>query len=353
MKNLLSGTLLLKSVFFWTLVNLVISNLVFAQDANYWTYQYGSRSTLLGGAVVGSILDLSGTYYNPGGLSLIDDPDIILAAKVFDYPKYSLSGSGIENAELTSSRLKPAPSIVATMFKFKWQGAHRLAISVFTRYDSKIEFYNFTILPQDIQNSGLNNGSFISDFKLNEKLNEVWGGITWSYKVGPKMGIGITQFLTFRNHDSYFKTFSEVITPEDDILLFMNGREFKYDFYAILWKLGITFDFRGLTFGLTATTPSLEFYSKGRSGVNVTFIGEDLDEDGKQDTWAAAHYQKDVDVDLHTPVSIGLGTTFKIYNTNIYFSTEWFRGINIYDVIPTAHFRSQIGGDTLKKWSNA
>ena len=52
-----------------------------AQDANYWTNQYGSRSMILGGAVIGSVLDISGTYYNPGGLSLIEDPDVFLAAK--------------------------------------------------------------------------------------------------------------------------------------------------------------------------------------------------------------------------------------------------------------------------------
>jgi hypothetical protein len=191
------------------------------------------------------VLDLSGTYYNPGGLSLIEDPDVLLAGKVFDYPRYSISGSGLDNADLTSSRLKLAPSIVATMFKFKWQGGHRLAISVFTRYENKIEFSNVRILPPATLVSSLNDSSYISDFKLNEKLSEVWGGLTWSYKVGPKLGIGVSQFLTFRNHDSYFKTFNEVVTPEDDVLLFLNGSEFKYDFYAILWKLGITFDFQG------------------------------------------------------------------------------------------------------------
>ena len=53
-----------------------------AQDTHYWTHQYGTRSTLLGGLVIGSVLDLSGTFYNPGGLSLIDDPETILAAKM-------------------------------------------------------------------------------------------------------------------------------------------------------------------------------------------------------------------------------------------------------------------------------
>ena len=65
-----------------------------AQDANYWTHQYGTRATLLGGVVVGSALDLSGTYYNPGVLGLIEDPDSFIAAKVFQYPRITLEDFG-------------------------------------------------------------------------------------------------------------------------------------------------------------------------------------------------------------------------------------------------------------------
>jgi len=36
-----------------------------AQENNYWSIQYGTRSTLLGGAVIGSVSDLSATFYNP------------------------------------------------------------------------------------------------------------------------------------------------------------------------------------------------------------------------------------------------------------------------------------------------
>jgi hypothetical protein len=118
------------------------------QDANYWTHQYGSRSTLLGGAVIGSVLDLSGTFYNPGGLSLIDNPDVLLAAKVFEYPDYTLSNPEVGRFELTTGHIDLAPSIVATMFDFDWQGDHRLGISIFTRYDVKIDFSNTGVFHQ-------------------------------------------------------------------------------------------------------------------------------------------------------------------------------------------------------------
>jgi len=49
----------------------------FSQDTHYWNTQYGPRSMLLSGAVVGSIGDMSATYYNPGALGYIKKPGLL------------------------------------------------------------------------------------------------------------------------------------------------------------------------------------------------------------------------------------------------------------------------------------
>ena len=70
-----------KVEFAW-LVFLVITTLTsagVAQDANYWSLQYGTRAELLTGVTTGALLGLSNTYYNPGALSLIKDPTLVLS----------------------------------------------------------------------------------------------------------------------------------------------------------------------------------------------------------------------------------------------------------------------------------
>ena len=57
----------------------------YAQDAHYWTDQYGSRSRLLGGAVIGSVDDLAAVYYNPARLALIPDPGLLLSTMACVY----------------------------------------------------------------------------------------------------------------------------------------------------------------------------------------------------------------------------------------------------------------------------
>ncbi len=57
------------SVFFSASV-LMISQLA-AQDGHFWTQQYGTRSMLLSGSIIGGVDDLGAVYYNPARLSQI------------------------------------------------------------------------------------------------------------------------------------------------------------------------------------------------------------------------------------------------------------------------------------------
>jgi hypothetical protein len=86
---------------FVALISILFYQQGVAQDTHYWTYQYGTRAVLLGGTVIGSVLDISGIYYNPGGLSLLDDPETLLASKVFHWPHYSLENLGGTDKKFT------------------------------------------------------------------------------------------------------------------------------------------------------------------------------------------------------------------------------------------------------------
>jgi len=68
----------------------ILTNSLFAQDTHYWNHQYGTRSTLLGGAVIGSVTDMAATYYNPAALALFPNPEILLSGKVYQYNSLNL-----------------------------------------------------------------------------------------------------------------------------------------------------------------------------------------------------------------------------------------------------------------------
>jgi hypothetical protein len=318
-----------------------------AQDTHYWTHQYGTRSTLLGGLVIGSVLDLSGTYYNPGGLSLIKDPETVMAAKIFQYPSITLEGFAGGDVDVNSSDLRPAPSLVAGMIKFKWLGKHWLGYSVLTRHEVKLGLSGSVIESRDVIIDSPGEEDIATDFRLNEDLSEPWWGITWSYRVNDHFGIGISQYAIFRSHTVNTQTLAEALTTDGEIAMTIYKRDFRYSNYRLLWKLGLAFDFDRITLGLTFATPSVKLYGSGTAGIDITVVRQDIDGDGINDNYMAADYQYDLDSNYHTPLSLGIGVTYKFENFRLYGSAEWFSRVDKYNVLSVKDFTIQSTGENL------
>lgn len=315
------------------------------QDANYWTHQYGTRATLLGGAVIGSVLDLSGTYYNPGGLGLIEKPDIFETSKVFLYPRVVLKGFGEEERDFSTSSLGMAPSLVAGTLTSKGEGKHWIGFSFLTRhYVSTGLAGTFVSSGNVLPEPGLE--SITSDLRLNINLSESWAGLTWAYKIKKTIGIGISPYIVVRSHHANNQTLAEALTADSNLYFLLNGREYRYLNFRVLCKIGAAFDLGRISLGLTLTTPSIKIYGKGNIGINTTAIGFDLNGDGEKDQIMAADFQENLDADYKTPVSLGLGLTYKLEKIRLYGSAEWFAGMGKYDVMRGEDFTIQSTGET-------
>jgi hypothetical protein len=316
------------------------------QDANYWTHQYGARATLLGGAVVGSVLDLSGTFYNPGGLGLIEKPDIFETSKVFHYPSVILKGYGEEEHSFSTSSLGPAPSLVAGTLVSKGGGKNWIGFSFLTRHHISTGLAGSFVTQQNVlPEPGLE--SIVSDYRLGINLSESWAGLSWAYKVKQHIGIGISPYIVVRSHHANNQTLAEALSTGGDISMLLQGGEFRYLNFRALCKIGAAFDFDRITLGLTLTTPSIKIYGKGNIGINTTVVGLDLDGDGKKEDFLAADFQEELDANYKTPVSIGLGLTYKFDNVRLYGSAEWFAGMEKYDVIRGKDFTIQSTGEII------
>lgn len=168
-------TCLLLSVSF---ITIILCQQGLAQDSHYWTYQYGTRAFLLGGTVIGSVLDISGIYYNPGGLSLLKDPETLLASRAFHWPNYSLENLGGTDKKISSSKLDIAPRIVAGLINFPWLKDHRIGYSILTRQSVDIKLNGTVITSGDAIPDYPGEESIVANFHLTEYLSEPWWGLT-------------------------------------------------------------------------------------------------------------------------------------------------------------------------------
>jgi hypothetical protein len=188
-----------RNVKFYLLVSKVIAlaavapSLVTAQDTHYWNGQYGPRSMLLGGAVIGSVNDMSGTYYNPGTLGYIEKPELLLSANVYQISNLTVRDGAGEGLDLEASDFNPLPNMLAGAFRKSWLGKNKLAYSLLTRYQFNAELRGGRVDRVDVLPRSPGEEDFAGGLLSALDLKELWVGLTWSRGSGETVGFGVTQ----------------------------------------------------------------------------------------------------------------------------------------------------------------
>jgi hypothetical protein len=332
----------------WALLCLGLAGPALAQDAHYWTSQYGTRATLLGGAVIGSVLDLSGTYYNPGGMSLIEKPQTLIAANMIQYPRLSLVGSRTEAVPLNAHNPGPAPILVAGTIRLRGLGRrHWFGYSYLARQVVKLGASISGTGAWDIIPGVVGAEDYAAQFRLDEKIAENWLGLTWSTRLAKTFGVGVSQYLAIRSHWTNVQERIEVLTGAGDMASALGARQYRYGHFRILWKVGLALDLKGITLGMTITTPSLAISGRGMTGVDSAVVDFDANGDGIAENYLAADYQNRLPVRYRSPFSLAMGVTFKIRKVRIYLSGEWFDKVRPYTVVDAEEFSAQSTGEIL------
>jgi hypothetical protein len=319
-----------------------------AQDAHYWYNTYGTKSTLLRGAVIGSVTDLSAAFYNPGALALSSEPAFILGAKAWDYGTITVQNGGGIGADLKTSISGPAPDLLAGVLPFHIMNGDRMTYSVLTRKSTDLL----------IQSDGLaigapipafnpptpGNETFAGQISLDERLSEVWSGASWSVPVGNKIGLGLTEFVAVRNERGKIESFGNALATDGTVAASTIVKQYDFQVWNLVTKLGAAANFNPLTLGVSVTTPALGLLGSGNVGVDTVITGYDLNGDGINDPIFTSNRQNDVKARYHSPWSVGAGAGYKFTNTQVSASAEWFQAVDPYQVLDTTPFTAQSSG---------
>jgi hypothetical protein len=317
-----------------------IFNNALAQDTHYWNLQYGTRSNLLGGAVIGSVTDMAATYYNPAALALFPAPEILLSGKVYQYSALSVNNGAGPGKDLTSSTIEAAPTLFAGSFTFDWLGDHTLSYSILTRQRMNYGIEGRRGGIRDIESGEeLVAGELIA----NQELSDLWIGLTWAVKLNPKIAIGITPYLSIRDQKTRKHAYTEILDPLGNVSAAIITQQFEYKNYRLLAKAGFGANFDPLTFGLSITTPSLSLSGSGSSLVNLLNSGDGSSEE----TVFFANYQQDVAARHHLPLSVGFGGGYRLGKHRLHFSAEWFDEVSQYNILDIENFTDQSSGETI------
>ncbi|MCH7548354.1 MAG: hypothetical protein IH969_02255 [Candidatus Krumholzibacteriota bacterium] len=320
----------------------------FAQDTNYWNNQYGPRSMLLGGAVIGSVTDMSATFYNPGALGYIENPELLLSANAYQIETLKVTDGAGEGIDLTSTQFNLLPNMLAGAFRKSWLGKNKIAYSFLTRHRFDAEVKGATTDRIDILPDP-GDEEFAGALSRQEDARELWTGITWARGLSSKVGVGVTTYLSIRNESSTSVKFAQALTDSGDISLLFDLENFSSTVYSLLWKAGVGINLNPLTIGVTLTTSNVRLFGSGEATLNNSVVRVDIDGDGNPDNAFETDFQEDVHANYESPWSVGFGAGYFFEHTQLHFSAEWFDAVELYDVLELDSFTSQTTGETLER----
>lgn len=320
---------------------------VTAQDAQYWTNDYGNRARLLGGAMVGSASDLSAVYYNPGRLALLESPEAFLSGFVLSYDHLSLSSPIGPGEGITSSRFNAAAALIAGELRFDWLGDSHLAYSYMSRHSFDVRLKDELILEQPQRPDLPDLGLLAGNVSYETRLGEHWAGLTWAKPLGREFGIGISAFVAVRSQRARRNLDVQAVSDEGLAIVLGELRDYEYNAWRVLPKVGLGWERDRLSLGMSATAPGLRLFGSGDETLNVRLLGQRPLPDGSLPTAIAADYQEDLTANYNSPWSVAGGAAYEFSGgTRAHATAEWFAA-NRRTILSAEPFEPQTGGQAI------
>lgn len=313
-----------------------------AQDNHYWNNQYGTRSALMGGAVVGGVRDTSAIYYNPGALGFIDNPSLSVSANAYKFENLDLDDGAGPGLDVDSETVSVVPLIISGVHKFADSPNHVLGYSILTRNSSDI---SISARRDDVSIDALSNPfapgpeEYIGQLNLNSQLDEYWGGLGYAYKVNDAFSVGFTNFLALRDQQQNESISARAVNPLVPDLTAITDASSLIDYQnlRILWKAGMAANLAPVKLGFSVTTPSVDLWSDGTVARDLTVSNVDFFGTGFPTGFIANDRQESLDADYKTPASIAAGLEWEMAEgSNLGISAEWFDKEGRYTVIAPA-----------------
>jgi hypothetical protein len=317
-----------------------------AQGGHYWTEQYGTRSILMGGSVIGGAEDLGAVFYNPGRLSLIENPAFLLSANLYQLETLTFVDALDEGKDLKKKNFGGVPGLVAGTFKIGFMPKHHFAYAVLTRSRMNYSFTTRTEKEGNIFEELPGDEFFSGRLELASNFSDEWICLSWSYPIMKNLSIGVTSAFTKSSSMKNIAIQLQLLYDESSqVAQLTRNRNVNFNHNGLLWKLGLAWETNIADLGLTITTPKIHLKGSGN------FLYEDF-LSGLPDSVRVSHFESSLQGDLSakskSPLSIGTGATFKLFGQHlIHVSGEWYSKIPRYSILSTNEFTGQSTGDQI------
>jgi hypothetical protein len=319
------------------------------QAGNHWTEQFGNRSMLLSGAVIGSVSDLGLVFYNPARLALVEKPAFVVTAKAYQWDQTRLEDGLGEGVDLKDSRFGGAPTLAAGAFNLPFLEGHRFAYAFLTRNKAETDAFLRTERRGDLLEQFPGEEFFSGTVNISSALKEEWVGVTWAHNLGEDWSLGLSSFYYNLKRKSLFGLDLAALTEAGDVLLLSGTRMFSYQDQGVLWKAGVAGVFHPVSVGVTLTSPRVSVLAKGRIQYEEIFTGgETADPPFERENRLITTVQSGLPAVIRSPWAVGGGIGVEWGRATLHVSGEWYSSLPKYTVTAAKPFEGQSTGEMIE-----
>ena len=306
-----------------------------AQDTHYWSQQFGTRSALLSGAVLGGAQDNTMIYYNPGALGLLENSSISINANAYRIENIKVENALGEQADFRSAKVGSVPLVAGGMINREgsdWKIGYAFLnpVSFDFKGIARVEG-NFDLI-EETESPGLE--ETVAEAGISTRTSELLIALGLGRKVNENLSFGISNLFTVRSN-SYQRNLSNYIFRNDEERSSIGGNLTQNaDYYNVRYaaKLGIVYQSGNWSTGLTVTSPSLNLFGNGTVASNIAVKDVKLIDENRISGVATAR-QAELKSKFKSPFSVALGTNYNLGRSSIGIAAQYYAGIDIYNIL--------------------
>ncbi len=333
-----------KAVFIFNFICMFTTS-VFSQSGHYWTQQYGTRSMLLSGSIIGGVEDLGAVYYNPARLGFVENSSFLLSADVYEWSRLQFEKAFDDDINFKKTKFDGVPSLAAGSFKIGILPKHNFAYAILSRHRANLRFNYRDEIVGDVIIDWPGDEIFEGEVGLNSNVREDWFGGSWSHALNEKVSIGASGFFVVKKSDKGNQTNFRALNNGTDVAIYGFNRNFNFNTYSLIWKIAAAFKLNKVDLGLTVTTPGI--FLKGKSSYNYQFYFSGIEGVTNSEDVFANSYQNGLNTKIKSPLAIGAGSTFSLNNIKLHLSAEYYNNIPSYTIFKANDHTMQSKPDSV------
>lgn len=305
-----------------------------AQDTQYWTLVPGSRSALMGGAVIGGTRDNTAVFYNPASLGFIDTASVSVNASLYRVDKIRIENAIGNTRDFNSSHFSNFPLLLSGTFNTRnprWKIGYGVSTNVDFDFKATARLDGDIQIVDDAESPGPE--SFIGQASISSSLRETSAGLAVAYQLNDHWAIGITNLVTVRSADYIRATLARFFlnTAGNPLVSGDIIQNFRYYHFRYALRAGIQWRGDKTDLGLTVTTPGARLLGKGTVAADVT--ANDMKMNGNRVDLLANDRQGKLRTNFHAPFNVAAGANFRFSRSCLGLTVQYFGAEKWYDIL--------------------